>query len=55
MMGEKMVRKQIYLTRQQNLQLKRLAKESGVSESEVMRQALEREFRRTGLIKKKPR
>ncbi len=54
-MGDKMVRKQIYLTRQQNLLLKRLAKESGVSESEIIRQALEREFRRAGLIETKPK
>jgi hypothetical protein len=42
-MSEMMVRKQIYLPRRQNLQLKRLAKERGVSEAEVVRQALERE------------
>jgi hypothetical protein len=42
-MSEMMVRKQIYLRRQQNLLLKRLAKERGVSEAEVIRQALERE------------
>ncbi len=54
-MGEKMVRKQFCLTQQQNLLLKRLAKERGVSESEVIRQALEREFRRAGPIKTKPK
>lgn len=42
-MAEMMVRKQIYLPRRQNLMLKRLAKERGVSEAEVIRQALERE------------
>ena len=42
-MSEMMVRKQIYLPRRQNLQLKRLAKERGVSEAEIIRQALERE------------
>jgi hypothetical protein len=52
-MGEKMIRKQFYLTQQQNLLLKRLAKERGVSESEVIRQALEREFQRAGLVKTK--
>ncbi len=45
-MGEKMLRKQIYLTQRQNFLLKRLAKERGVSESEVICQALEHEFRR---------
>jgi hypothetical protein len=42
-MSENMVRKQIYLPRRQNLLLKRLAKHRGVSEAEVIRQALERE------------
>jgi hypothetical protein len=42
-MSEQMVRKQIYLPRRQNLALRRLAKERGVSEAEVIRQALERE------------
>lgn len=42
-MSEHMVRKQIYLPRQHNLTLKRLAKQRGISEAEVIRQALERE------------
>jgi len=42
-MAEMMVRKQIYLPRRQNQLLKRLAKERGVSEAEVIRQALDRE------------
>lgn len=42
-MSEHMVRKQIYLPRWHNLTLKRLAKQRGVSEAEVIRQALERE------------
>ena len=42
-MSEHMVRKQIYLPRRQNLALRRIAKERGVSEAEVIRQALERE------------
>jgi hypothetical protein len=54
-LGDKIVRKQIYLTQQQNFLLKRLAKERGVSESEVIRQALEHEFRRTGLVEMKPK
>ena len=42
-MSEMMVRKQIYLPRKQNLLLKRLAKQRGVSEAEVIRQALEQQ------------
>lgn len=42
-MSEHMVRKQVYLHRRQNLTLKRLAKQRGISEAEVIRQALERE------------
>lgn len=42
-MSEHMVRKQIYLPKRQNLALKRLAKQRGVSEAEVIRQALDRE------------
>jgi hypothetical protein len=42
-MSDIMIRKQIYLPRRQNILLKRLAKERGVSEAEVIRQALERE------------
>jgi hypothetical protein len=42
-MFDSMIRKQIYLTRRQDILLKRLAKERGVSEAEVIRQALERE------------
>jgi len=42
-MSEMMVRKQIYLPRKRNLLLKRLAKQRGVSEAEIIRRALERE------------
>ncbi len=42
-MREIMVRKQIYLPKRQNQVLKRLAKQRGVSEAEVIRQAVERE------------
>lgn len=42
-MSEPMVRKQIYLPKRQNLTLKRLAKQRGISEAEVIRQALEHE------------
>ena len=46
-MSEHMIRKQIYIPRRQNLMLKRLAKQRGVSEAEVIRQALEREADRS--------
>jgi hypothetical protein len=49
-MSEMMVRKQIYLPRRQNLMLKRLAKERGVSEAEVIRQALDREAQSTAPV-----
>ncbi|MEO8357988.1 MAG: CopG family transcriptional regulator [Chloroflexota bacterium] len=42
-MSEPMIRKQMYLSRRQNKTLKRLAKQRGISEAEVIRQALERE------------
>ena len=40
-MGEAMTRKQLYLPKRLNQFLKRSARQRGVSESEVMRQALE--------------
>jgi len=42
-MSEMMVRKQLYLPRRLNQFLKRAARQQGISESEVMRQALERD------------
>jgi arsenate reductase-like glutaredoxin family protein len=42
-MTEHMIRKQVYLPHRQNLTLKRLAKQRGISEAEVIRQALQRE------------
>ncbi len=42
-MGDMMVRKQIYLPQKQNQKIKRLAKQRGVSEAEVIRGAVERE------------
>jgi hypothetical protein len=42
-MGEMMTRKQLYLPKRLNQFLKRAARQRGISESEVMRQALERE------------
>jgi hypothetical protein len=41
--SEYMVRKQFYIPKRQDALLKRLAKQRGVSEAEVIRQALERE------------
>jgi hypothetical protein len=38
-----MVRKQIYIKKYQQIQLKRLAQARGVSEAEVIRQAIDRE------------
>jgi hypothetical protein len=49
-MSKRMVRKQIYLPRQQDQALKHMAKERGVSEAEVIRQALEREAESTASI-----
>ncbi len=42
-MSEYMVRKQFYIHKRQDALLKRLAKQRGVSEAEIIRQALERE------------
>ena len=42
-MGETMTRKQLYLPKRLNQFLKRAARQRGVSESEVIRQALERD------------
>ncbi len=39
----RMLRKQIYIPKRQQLLLKRLAKARGVSEAEIIRQAIERE------------
>lgn len=40
-----MMRKQIYISRRQQALLKRLAKERGLSEAEIVRQAIDREAR----------
>lgn len=42
-MSTEMVRKQIYLKKQQNSQLKKLSLSRGISEAELIRQAIERE------------
>jgi hypothetical protein len=39
-----MVRKQFYISRRQEQQLKRLAQERGVSEAELVRQAIDRQL-----------
>ena len=39
-----MIRKQVYIRKQQEARLKRLAKARGVSEAELIRQALDREL-----------
>jgi hypothetical protein len=44
-MSEMMTRKQLYLPKRLNQFLKRTAKQRGISEAEVIRQALEREVR----------
>ncbi len=41
---QQMVRKQIYIERRQEARLKRLAKQRGVSEAEIIRHALDREL-----------
>jgi hypothetical protein len=46
-MSEMMVRKQINLRKKQNLLLKKLARQRGVSEAEIVRQMLEREEKMT--------
>lgn len=42
-MTTQMVRKQIYIQKRQEVLLKRLAKARGLSEAEIIRQAIERE------------
>jgi hypothetical protein len=42
-MATQMVRKQIYIQKRQNILLKRLAQARGLSEAEIIRQAIERE------------
>lgn len=48
-MTEIMIRKQIYIPSQQNILLKKLARQRGVSEAEVIRQALDREVQMPGI------
>lgn len=49
-----MIRKQIYLGKRQELMLKRLSRARGISEAELIRQALEREFNQ-GAVRRQPR
>ena len=43
-MTTQLVRKQIYIQKRQDILLKRLAQVRGISEAELIRQAIEREF-----------
>lgn len=45
-MGTTMIRKQIYIPRRQDILIKRLSETRGVSEAEVIRQAIENEINR---------
>jgi len=47
----KMVRKQIYIHKNQEERLKKLAEASGVSEAEIIRRALENEMRLTNVYR----
>ena len=49
-MSEYMVRKQIYIPKRQDALLKQLAQERGVSEAQVIRQALEHEVELSALV-----
>lgn len=51
---DQMIRKQIYLGKRQELMLKRLSKARGISEAELIRQALDREFNQ-GAVRRAPR
>lgn len=42
-MATQLLRKQIYIHKRQQILLKRLAKERGISEAEIIRQAIDRE------------
>jgi len=48
-MTEHMIRKQIYIPSRQDSLLKKLARQRGVSEAEVIRQALDREVQMPGI------
>jgi hypothetical protein len=45
---KQMVRKQIYIQKNQEARLKKVAEERGVSEAEIIRRALETELKRAG-------
>jgi hypothetical protein len=46
-MATQLMRKQIYIHKRQQILLKRLAKERGISEAEIIRQAIDREAANT--------
>jgi hypothetical protein len=46
-MTTQLLRKQIYIHKRQQILLKRLAKERGISEAEIIRQAIDREVANT--------
>ncbi len=46
-----LVRKQLYITKSQDLQLKEKAKEYGMKEAELVRQALDLQLNKVGLSK----
>lgn len=46
-----LVRKQLYITKSQDLQLKKKAKEYGMKEAELVRQALDLQLNKVGLSK----
>lgn len=48
----RMIRKQIYLGKRQDVMLKRLAKARGTSEAEIIRQALDRAFNQSAIRRK---
>ncbi len=45
-----MIRKQIYIPRRQEILIKRLSQSRGISEAEVIRQAIEREINRELIV-----
>jgi hypothetical protein len=46
----KLVRKQTYLTKEQDLMIKKLAHSRGISEAEVLRSAIDRYLKEAGLM-----
>ncbi|MDW7651222.1 MAG: hypothetical protein SCK29_11720 [Bacillota bacterium] len=46
-----MVRKQLYITKSQEMYLKEKAKELGITEAEMVRQALDAQLQKVGFVK----